>query len=53
MENTIIKKSDGSYWICGANIGNEEKTIPFYFETTDYRMICTHEFHSYESEELE
>lgn len=53
MENTIIKKSDGSYWICGANIGNEEKTIPFYFEVTDYRMICTHEFYPYELEEIE
>lgn len=53
MENTIIKKSDGSYWICGANIGNEEKTIPFYFETTDYRMICTHEFYPYELGEIE
>lgn len=53
MENTIIKKSDGSYWICGANIGNEEKTIPFYFETTDYRMVCTHEFYPYELEEIE
>lgn len=53
MENTIIKKSDGSYWICGANVGNEEKTIPFYFEVTDYRMFCTHEFYSYELEEIE
>ena len=48
LENTIIKKSDGSYWICGANVGTEEKTIPFYFETTNYRMICTHEFYPYE-----
>lgn len=45
IENTIIKKSDDSYWICGANVGSEEKLIPFYFETTNYRMICTYEFH--------
>lgn len=53
MENTIIKKADGSYLICGANVGDREKTIPFYFETTDYQMICTHEFYPYEFGEIE
>lgn len=53
MENTIIKKSDGSYWICGANVGTEEKNIPFYFEGLDYSMICTHEFHPYEINDID
>lgn len=53
LENTIIKKSDGSYWICGANVGTEEKVIPYYYEVRDYLMICTPEFHPYELEEIE
>lgn len=44
LENTIIQKRDGSYWICGAGVGTEEKVIPFYYETVDYSMVCTHEF---------
>ena len=48
MENTIIKKADGSYWICGANVGTEEKTIPYYYEDTNYSIICTHVFQPYE-----
>lgn len=43
-ENTLIKKSDGSYWICGADVGTEERYIPFYYEVTDITIICTHEF---------
>lgn len=52
MENTIIRKTDGTYWICGANIGNEEKVLPVYFETSDYSMICTSEFLPYDNFDL-
>lgn len=44
LENTVIKKADGSYWICGANVGTKEKLLPNYFEVENASMICTHEF---------
>lgn len=46
-ENTLIKNSDGSYWICGADVGTEEKYIPYYYEMVDVTRICTHEFLPY------
>jgi beta-lactamase regulating signal transducer with metallopeptidase domain/alpha-tubulin suppressor-like RCC1 family protein len=51
LENTIIQKADGSFWICGANVGTEEKLLSKYYEVVDYRIICTHEFIPYEIEE--
>lgn len=48
LENTIIKKADGSYWICGADVGDVEREIPYYNEVLDYRRICTHVFHPIE-----
>jgi hypothetical protein len=46
MENTIIRKKDGSYWACGSNIGDKERTPPTYpleDEMTDYK-VCSYEF---------
>lgn len=51
MENTIIQKRDGTYWICGANVGTDEKVIPVYYEVNNYLLICTHEFLPYETME--
>jgi len=51
LENTIIQKQDDSYWICGANVGTEEKILPLYYEAVDYPLVCTHEFHLYEAEQ--
>ncbi len=42
-ENTIIRKKDGSYWACGADLG-EEKVLPRYWEVNDYSITCTSEF---------
>lgn len=53
LENTIIQKRDGSYWICGANVGIKEKILPVYYEVIDYSMICTHEFLPYDEEILQ
>lgn len=47
-DNTIIQKRDGSYWICGANVGNEEKILPVYYEVANWPVICTHEFLPYD-----
>lgn len=43
LNNTVIQKADGSYWVCGENVGTEEKVVPG--EEADYSAICTHEFH--------
>lgn len=53
LENTIIKKADGSYWICGAGVGNEEHEIPYYYEVLDQHVICTHEFYPIENTDFE
>lgn len=50
MENTVIRKQDGSYWACGINVGDEEKILPEYWETTDYTVICSYEFLPYDNE---
>lgn len=43
LNNTVIQKSDGSYWVCGENVGMEEKVVPG--ELDDYPVICTYEFY--------
>lgn len=43
LQNTVIQKADGSYWVCGENVGTEEKEIPGV--EGNYTIICTHEFH--------
>ena len=48
-ENTLIKKSDGSYWICGANVGRTIQYISDYYELAEIEMVCTHEFWPIES----
>lgn len=42
LNNTVIQKSDGSYWVCGENVGTEEKIVPG--AEAAYPVICTHEF---------
>lgn len=27
LQNTVIQKADGSYWVCGRNVGTEEKEV--------------------------
>ena len=49
FENTIILKRDGSYWACGVNVGNEEKVLAQYWETSDYPVVCSSEFLPYEN----
>ena len=42
LNNTVIRKSDGSYWVCGENVGTEEKVV--HGAEADYSVICTYEF---------
>ena len=46
LNNTVIQKIDGSYWVCGENVGTEEKIV--HEAEGDYSIICTHEFYMYE-----
>lgn len=43
LQNTVIQKADGSYWVCGKNVGTEEKEIQS--REGNYSIICTHEFY--------
>lgn len=47
LNNTVIRKSDGSYWVCGENVGTEEKIV--HGAEADYSVICTYEFHPCEN----
>lgn len=46
LDNTIFKKTGGSYWICGENVGTEKKVV--HGAVADYTDICIHEFYPYE-----
>ena len=43
MENTLIYKNDGKYYICGLGYG-ERRVLPHYYEASDYEVICTSDF---------
>ena len=42
LNNTVIQKADGSYWVCGENVGTEERVV--HGAESSYSVICTHEF---------
>ena len=43
LNNTVIQKADGSYWVCGENVGTQKKVM--HSAEGDYFIICTYEFH--------
>lgn len=43
LNNTVIQKADGSYWVCGEYVGSEEKVA--HGEEGDYSVICSYEFY--------
>ena len=52
-ENTLIQKVDGTYWVCGINVGKNIKLISDYYEVRDVYLECTHEFFPLESTNVE
>ncbi len=42
LNNTVIQKADGSFWVCGENVGTEEKVV--HGAEGDYSVIYTHDF---------
>lgn len=47
LNNTVIQKADGSYWVCGENVGTDEKTV--HGAEGDNTVICTCEFQKCQS----
>ena len=43
LDNMVIRKADGSYWVCGEHVGTEERVV--HGAEGDYSVICTHEFY--------
>lgn len=42
LNNIVMQKADGSYWVCGENIGTEEKVV--HGAEGDYSIVCRYEF---------
>lgn len=42
LNNTVIRKIDGSYWVCGENVGTQEMVISG--AEGDYSIVCTYKF---------
>lgn len=42
MSVSLIQKADGSYWVCGENIGEEEMVV--HGAEADYSIIYTYQF---------
>ena len=42
LNNTVIQKMDGTYWVCGEDVGTEEKIV--HGAEGDYPLIFSHEF---------
>lgn len=42
LNNTVIQKTDGSYWVCGENVGSEEKVVSG--AEGDYSVVSDYEF---------
>lgn len=42
LNNTVILKTDGSHWVCGENVGEQERTV--HGEEADYSVVCTGDF---------
>ena len=51
LNNTIVKKADGSNWICGENVGTQEKVIAG--AEGEYTAVCSSEFMLLDSEKEE
>lgn len=51
MKNTIIQKSDGSYWICGLGIHDGNNFLPRYNEDSTGTVVRSNEFLPFSMEE--
>lgn len=51
LNNTVIQKTDGSYWVCGENVGETTKVV--HGAEGEYSVTCTHEFQPCEQNNIQ
>ena len=44
VDNTIIEKTDGSFYACGMGVGDKSVVLPQYYEVSELDTVCSSEF---------
>ena len=44
VENTIIEKTDGTFYACGMGVGDKSVVLPQYYEVSELDTVCSSEF---------
>lgn len=44
VDNTIIKKTDGTFYACGMGVGDKSVVLPQYYEVSELDTVCSSEF---------
>lgn len=43
-DNTIIEKTDGTFYACGMGVGDKSVVLPQYYEVSELDTVCSSEF---------
>ena len=44
VDNTIIEKTDGTFYACGMGVGDKRVVLPQYYEVSELDTVCSSEF---------
>lgn len=44
VDNTIIEKTDGTFYACGMGVGDKSVVLPQYYEVSEFDTVCSSEF---------
>lgn len=44
VDNTIIEKTDGTFYACGMGVGDKSVVLPQYYEVSELETVCSSEF---------
>lgn len=44
VDNTIIEKTDGTFYACGMGVGDKSVVLPQYYEVLELDTVCSSEF---------
>ena len=44
VDNTIIEKTDGTFYACGMGVGDKSVVLPQYYEVSELDTVCSSEF---------
>lgn len=44
VDNTIIEKTDGTFYACGMGVGDKSVVLPQYYEVSQLDTVCSSEF---------